>query len=275
MPNEACPKRSLASLTFTGSLIDQNVAAACRNRCRLMPNPKAFLIHRPAHSQASSWRLRPINRRHDQTHRMTWGSSCRRTRRLHRPRIVWIEHECDPRHMRCNLLEQPQPLCSYRGLDVGEPGNVAAWMCQAPNETLGDRFVGPREDDRHRDSCLLQRGHRLASTGYNHVRRERQQFPDGGLRLFNVSDAPMLVDLNVATDCPSNLSATLMQRYRTAQPLWVTLGKWHQHADTAHTLALLRTCHERPRSRAADQRDELASSHAPLNSSLTLVVACP
>src|SRR5262245_28317290 len=83
---------------------------------------------------------------------MTWGSSCRRTRRLHRPRIVWIEHECDPRHMRCNLLEQPQPLCSYRGLDVGEPGNVAAWMCQAPNETLGDRFVGPREDDRHRGS---------------------------------------------------------------------------------------------------------------------------
>src|SRR5262249_18752220 len=194
---------------------------------------------------------------------MTCGSSCRRTRGLHTPRIVWIEHECDPRHMRCNLLEQPQPLCSYRGLDVGEPGNVAAWMCQAPNETLGDRFVGPGEDDRHRDSCLLQRGHRLASTGYNHVRRERQQFPNGGLRLFNVSDAPMIVDLNVATDCPSQLFETLLQRYRTDQTLWVTLGKWHQHADTAHTLALLRARRDRPRyRRPAEQRDEVAPPHS-------------
>src|SRR5262249_30899396 len=81
--------------------------------------------------------------------------------------------------------------------------------------------------------------------------------------LFNVSDAPMIVDLNVATDCPSQLFEALLQRYRTGQTLWVTLGKWHQHADTAHTLALLRTRRERPRSRRnTEQRDELAAPHS-------------
>src|SRR5262249_50445119 len=93
--------------------------------------------------------------------------------------------------------------------------------------------------------------------------RERQQFRDGGLCLFNVSDAPMIVDLNVATDCPSQLFEALLQRYRTGQTLWVTLGKWHQHADTALTLALLRTRRERPRRRrAASERDELAALNA-------------
>jgi hypothetical protein len=128
---------------------------------------------------------------------------------------------------------------------------------------LGDRFVGSREDDRHRDSRPLQRGHRLASTGYNHVWRERQQFRDGGLCLFDVSDAPMIVDLNVATDCPSQLFEALLQRYRTGQTLWVTLGKWHQHADTAHTLALLRARRERSRGRrTAEKRNELAPPQA-------------
>ena len=36
-----------------------------------------------------------------------------------------------------------------------------------------------------------------------------------------------------------------------------------QHADTPHALArLLRTCSERPRARAAEQRDELATLHS-------------
>src|SRR5262249_27651967 len=35
----------------------------------------------------------------------------------------------------------------------------------------------------------------------------------------------------------------------------------HEHADAPHPLALLRARRERPRSRAAEQRDELATSH--------------
>jgi hypothetical protein len=46
----------------------------------------------------------------------------------------------------CNLLEQLQPLRSCGGLHIREPGNVAARTCQAPNKTLGDRFVDRRED---------------------------------------------------------------------------------------------------------------------------------
>jgi hypothetical protein len=38
----------------------------------------------------------------------------------------------------------------------------------------------------------------------------------------------------------------------------VALGIPHQHADAPHALALLRTRRERPRSRGAEQRDEIA-----------------
>src|SRR5262249_13995918 len=43
----------------------------------------------------------------------------------------------------------------------------------------------------------------------------------------------------------------------------IALGQAHQHADPPHTLGgLLRARHERPRRRAAEQRDELAPPHS-------------
>jgi hypothetical protein len=45
-----------------------------------------------------------------------------------------------------------------------------------------------------------------------------------------------------------------------------------QHADTPHALArLLRTCSERPRARAAEQRDELATLHSMTSSAMSCI----
>jgi len=46
-------------------------------------------------------------------------------------------------------------------------------------------------------------------------------------------------------------------------PFRIIGGEVHQHADAPHPLALLRARRERPSTccRAAEQRDELASSH--------------
>jgi hypothetical protein len=41
----------------------------------------------------------------------------------------------------------------------------------------------------------------------------------------------------------------------------VRFGKLYQDADASHPLTLLRPCRKRPRRRAAEKRDELASSH--------------
>src|SRR5262245_31683270 len=46
----------------------------------------------------------------------------------------------------------------------------------------------------------------------------------------------------------------------------IVLGKGCQHADASHPLALLRARRERPRSRAAEQRDELAALHSTTSS---------
>src|SRR5262249_41887569 len=42
----------------------------------------------------------------------------------------------------------------------------------------------------------------------------------------------------------------------------IILGVEHQHADAAHAVALLPPRRERPRDRAAEQRDELAPPHS-------------
>src|SRR5262249_17024105 len=42
----------------------------------------------------------------------------------------------------------------------------------------------------------------------------------------------------------------------------IVLGEAHQHCDPPHAVGLLCARRERPRCRAADQRDELASLHS-------------
>src|SRR5579863_6892280 len=108
--------------------------------------------------------------------------------------------------MRCDLLEQPQPLRSDRGLHHREASSIAAWMCEALNKALGNRFIDHDENDRYYPGRPLQCDHcPAASTGQNHVWRQRQQFRDGGLCPFDIVDAPTIVDPNIATDRPPPL----------------------------------------------------------------------
>jgi len=51
----------------------------------------------------------------------------------------------------------------------------------------------------------------------------------------------------------------LVERRDAGLTLWIVGDRAREHADPSHALALLRPRRERPRSRAAEQRDELAA----------------
>ena len=64
-----------------------------------------------------------------------------------------------------------------------------------------------------------------------------------------------------ATDAVPQLGKLLRECGETGSSLRIVRSLVHEHADVPHALALLRT-RQRPRGCAADERDELAPSHA-------------
>src|SRR6266480_1662976 len=75
--------------------------------------------------------------------------------------------------------------------------------------------------------------------------------------------SPAIVEPNVAASGPAELLKPLAERAEPSLCFWIVLGNRHQDPDPAHLIGLLRARRERPRgSRAAEQRDEVASLHS-------------
>src|SRR5262245_33481928 len=70
-----------------------------------------------------------------------------------------------------------------------------------------------------------------------------------------------IVNANIASLRPSKPFECLPEYRVVRLDMWI-VGLALQHADTPHPLALLRARRERPRSRTAEQSDELASLHS-------------
>src|SRR5262249_5506510 len=95
------------------------------------------------------------------------------------------------------------------------------------------------------------------------IRCKRYDFHRVSAKAIGLTRRPSHVDIDVAADCPARLLQTLQKCGDAALPLRIVRGQVHEHADAPHTLArLLRTHRERPRRRAADERDELAALHS-------------
>src|SRR5262249_38892620 len=69
-------------------------------------------------------------------------------------------------------------------------------------------------------------------------------------------------DPHVAADRPTQHRQSLQERSDAGQKYRIARRCGHEHADAPHTFGLLRMRRERPRSRAAEQRDELATLHS-------------
>src|SRR5262245_20974853 len=69
---------------------------------------------------------------------------------------------------------------------------------------------------------------------------------------------PASIDPQIAAVHPAQFLQLLDERCALRPSFRIALRPAHQHADLPHPLGLLRARRERPRSRAAEQRDELA-----------------
>src|SRR5262245_33175077 len=71
-----------------------------------------------------------------------------------------------------------------------------------------------------------------------------------------ITQAAAILDAQVAALAPAQTLKRLLERRELGTPCG---GRAREHADTPHSLALLRSRRERPRRRASEQRDELAA----------------
>jgi hypothetical protein len=70
------------------------------------------------------------------------------------------------------------------------------------------------------------------------------------------------VDVHVSADGPAQYRQRLQERSEARLPYRIVRGGGHEHANAAHTLALLRARREWPCGRAAEERYERASLDA-------------
>src|SRR5215831_14030494 len=106
--------------------------------------------------------------------------------------------------------------------------------------------------------------------GYDHVRRERRQLCCVPANFIGFGRGPARVDLHVAADAPAGLLETLQERAEAGLKFPIVRSRGQENANEAHLLALLRAHRERPRGRAADQRDELAPPHSITSSAMAI-----
>src|SRR5262249_29770605 len=100
------------------------------------------------------------------------------------------------------------------------------------------------------------------------VRHERNQFRRVSANVVGIVRAPTIVDPHVAADGPAKFPEPLQERRIAGLCFRLVRSDGGKHADPPHALALLRARRERPRCRAAEQRDEIAAPHSITSSAM-------
>src|SRR5262245_40583682 len=179
-----------------------------------------------------------------------------------------ISQHCGARDAWGDLLQQLRPFRTETVLELHKAGDVAARPCQARDHPGADRIGGTRKHNRHGSGCLQQRLHRRCAAGHDDVGRERHQFRRALAKIVRLDGGPVGLDAQVATFTPSQLLQALHQCGVALLDVRIVRGPAaREYADAPHALALLRPRDDRPRGRAAEQRDEVAPPHHSITSS--------
>jgi hypothetical protein len=76
---------------------------------------------------------------------------------------------------------------------------------------------------------------------------------------IDVTARPTKVHSHIAAIGPPQFRKRLRERRIATLPFRIVFVAPHEHADAPHAVALLCACRQRPRRRAAEERDELAT----------------
>ena len=105
-------------------------------------------------------------------------------------------------------------------------------------------------------------GHEVG-VGHQHVRRETRQLHKDEAHPVSVRRRKANIDVDIVPFVPTQLLKFLSKRRYLGLSRTIGLGIPHQHTDAPHSLRLLRTRRERPRSCRTEYYDELAPPHMP------------
>jgi hypothetical protein len=115
------------------------------------------------------------------------------------------------------ILEQLKPFRAQGELECGKSSDVAAGLRQARDEASTDGITHVYEYNRDGARCLLQRTHGRIAVRYNHVRRLRDEFRRISLQQADITPAPAIFDVQVATLAPAQLLQSLRERRHAAR----------------------------------------------------------
>ncbi len=178
----------------------------------------------------------------------------------------------NPINPRRDVPQYLNPLATHLRFEMSEPGNVAARSRQTLDKAASNRVGHHDENDGRIGGKGLQLRQCRVAVTEDDVGRERQQ----RLRIFThesqIAAGPAYVDA-----CRRALRPTQALEPVKHGPKPALIGRGldraHQHRDPTRTGGLLRARRERPRRRAADERDELAAPHSITSSALASSVA--
>src|SRR5262249_30060585 len=133
---------------------------------------------------------------------------------------------------------------------------------KAINEAGADGVDDIQEHHRHSVHRLLQCYYGRGAASQDDIGRECDQFRRIYATAVGIESTPTVVDPHVATDGPAQLLQTLRECGDAGRCFRIVRGQVQKHADAPYALALLRARRQRPRRRAAEQRDELSAPHS-------------
>src|SRR6516165_1981736 len=145
-------------------------------------------------------------------------------------------------------------------------------MRQGRHEALSNRIVDDVENDRDGVGRPLSCGSNRRAAADDEVRCRTHQLCRISLDLTQIPTRVSMLDQDIAVLGPAERLETLAKCNDPSQHFGIVLGVWMQECDAPHALALLRARRKRPRCRAAEQRDELASLHSITSSALACKV---
>src|SRR6266536_2517074 len=166
-----------------------------------------------------------------------------------------------------DLLEQPEPFSGHVVLKTAEPRHVPTRMREACNKASANRSGDPHKHNRRGLRLEAQGGQRERAVCEDDLFRQAYQFRRICSHLGQVCARVAVVDLEVPSDCPSEIAESLPERLEITFGSRVVAADAQQHADPPHSLGLLRPRRERPSSHAAEKRNELPPLHSITSSS--------
>src|SRR5215831_8280331 len=182
----------------------------------------------------------------------------------HRGGIAGIGHDRQMAQTGDNLAQEFEPLAGKIGGLGRQTGDVAARSRQAWYEAGADRIVRRREHDRDNRCHLLCRKHG-PSHRYDHIDLESDELNGNLAEALGTSLGPTILDRQGAALDPAEFAQSLnkggypctpsRRRARSKEP------------NDRHLRWLLRSRCEGPCRRAADQRDEVATTDHSITSS--------